>query len=207
MVLIVNTEKSQLKKAAETVKKGGLIIYPTDTVYGLGCDPYNVQAVKRVFRVKGRENKPLPLLVSSMRKALSLAYFTTEAIKIVKRFWPGPLTVVLKRREEAPKFLGGDPSLIGLRIPNHPVTLRLIRFCGGCIVGTSANLSGKKSPTTVGEAVKQLGDKVDLVVDGGKTMLGLGSIVLDLSTEKPRILREGPIKREEISKILGKNVL
>jgi L-threonylcarbamoyladenylate synthase len=206
MVLIVNTKDTQLKKAAKLVKKGGLIIYPTDTVYGLGCDPYNLQAVKKVFEVKGRKNKPLPVLISSMKKALDLAYFTSEALKIVKKYWPGPLTIVLKRRENAPSFLGGDPSLIGLRIPKHPVALKLIRLCGGSLIGTSANLTGKKPPTTVDEAIKQIGDKVDLIIDGGETAIGLGSTVLDLSTETPKILREGPITKEEISSLLKKKV-
>jgi len=206
MVLIVNTKDTQLKKAAKLVKKGGLIIYPTDTVYGLGCDPYNLQAVKKVFEVKGRKNKPLPVLISSMKKALDLAYFTSEALKIVKKYWPGPLTIVLKRRENAPSFLGGDPSLIGLRIPKHPVALKLIRLCGGSLIGTSANLTGKKPPTTVDEAIKQIGDKVDLIIDGGETVIGLGSTVLDLSTETPKILREGPITKEEISSLLKKKV-
>ncbi len=206
MVLIVNTKDTQLKKAAKLVKKGGLIIYPTDTVYGLGCDPYNLQAVKKVFEVKGRKNKPLPVLISSMKKALDLAYFTSEALKIVKKYWPGPLTIVLKRRENAPSFLGGDPSLIGLRIPKHPVALKLIRLCGGSLIGTSANLTGKKPPTTVDEAIKQIGDKIDLIIDGGETVIGLGSTVLDLSTETPKILREGPITKEEISSLLKKKV-
>lgn len=204
MVLIVNTKDSQLKKAAKIVKEGGLIIYPTDTVYGLGCDPYNIQAVKKVFEVKGRKGKPLPILVSSIRKALNLAYFTSETLKIVKKYWPGPLTMVLKRKENAPSFLGGNPSLIGLRIPKHPVTLKLIRLCGGFLVGTSANLTGKKPPTTVDEAVKQIGDKVDLIVDGGKTIVGLSSTVLDFSTKTPKILREGPITKEEILEFLKK---
>ena len=206
MVLIVNTKDTQLKKAAKLVKKGGLIIYPTDTVYGLGCDPYNLQAVKKVFEVKGRKNKPLPVLISSMKKALDLAYFTSEALKIVKKYWPGPLTIVLKRRENAPGFLGGDPSLIGLRIPKHPVALKLIRLCGGSLIGTSANLTGKKPPTTVDEAIKQIGDKIDLIIDGGETVIGLGSTVLDLSTETPKILRKGPITKEEISSLLKKKV-
>lgn len=205
--MVVVADNHQIKTAAKIVKNGGLIIYPTETVYGLGCDPYNLEAVKKVFKVKGRTNKPLPILVSNLKKAMEISYFTDEALKLAKKFWPGPLTIVLKRKNSAPSFLGGNPKLIGVRVPNHPVALKLVKLCGGFLVGTSANLSGKKPPTTAYEAAKQIGSKVDLILDGGKTSIGLSSTVLDLSTKKPKILREGPITKKEISSLLGKQVL
>ncbi len=203
--MVVPINDKQVKVAVEIVKKGGLIIYPTETVYGLGCDPYNKKAVKKVFEVKGRTAKPLPLLVSSLKKALDLAFFPKPALKIAKKYWPGPLTLVLKRKKKAPEFLGGDPSLIGLRVSKHPVASQIVRLCGGTLVGTSANLSGNKPSTTAQEAAKQLGNKVDLILDGGKTFFGVSSTVLDFSTEEPKILRVGPISKDEILSFIEEN--
>jgi len=183
--------------------KGGLVVYPTETVYGLGANPYDIKAVKKTFKAKGREKKPLPLLVSSLKKARTLAHFPNQALNVAKDLWPGPLTIILKRRETSPSWLGGNPNLIGLRIPNHPAALRLTRLCGGCLTGTSANISGKTPPTTAEEAERQIGDKVDLILDGGRTGLGVSSTVLDLSTGNPRILRMGPADSHKVFRLTG----
>jgi len=203
-ILLRSTSKKNLKAAAEIVKKGGLVVYPTDTLYGLGCDPYNQEAVLKAFRVKGRTGKPFPLLVSSLEKARRLGYFPPAALKAAKKFWPGALTLVLRRKPEAPSCLGGDPSLIGLRVPRHPIALSLIELCGGALVGTSANLTGETPPKTAEEAAAQLGGRVDMILNGGRTPLGVGSTVVDFSAEKPKVLRRGAVDVEELSQVLGK---
>lgn len=198
----VPAEIPYLEKASEIVKRGGLIVYPTDTVYGLGCDPFNKEAVKKIFKVKGREDKALPVLVSSLRAASKLAYFPLSAMKIVGKHWPGPVTLVLKRKKNAPDFLGGNPELIGLRMPCNALTLELIAYSGGFLIGTSANRTGLTPAVTTAEAEKQLGGEVDLILDDGKASLGKSSTVVDLSGEKLKILRVGPVSRKQLMKLL-----
>jgi L-threonylcarbamoyladenylate synthase len=203
---IVAAIEANIQRAAELVKKGCLVVYPTETVYGLGCDPYNTAAVKRLLETKRREEKPLPLLVNNLAQAEKLAVFNVTSRRVADRFWPGPLTLILRRQEGGPTGLGGDPSLIGVRIPDHKVALRLIELSGGCLTGTSANLTGKAPPATAEDALKQLGGKVDLILDGGRVKLGVSSTVLNLSDLKPKILRVGSIKAAELSGFLNVDV-
>ena len=200
--MIVPLNDENLKLAASIVKNNGLIIYPTETVYGLGANPFSEEAVKKVFDVKRRKDKPIPIIVSSLDEALKLAYFSEKALKLAKKFWPGPLTLVLPRKPLTPDFLGSK-ELVGVRIPNNLSTLKLVKFCGGFLTGTSANISGQPAPTTAEEAEKQIGKHVDLIIDGGKTFYGLSSTVVDASTDKIKILRLGPIKIEDILKVVG----
>lgn len=200
--MIVPLNDENLKLAASIVKNNGLIIYPTETVYGLGANPFSEEAVKKVFDVKRRKDKPIPIIVSSLDEALKLAYFSEKALKLAKKFWPGPLTLVLPRKPLTPDFLGSK-ELVGIRIPNNFSTLKLVKFCGGFLTGTSANISGQPAPTTAEEAEKQIGKHVDLIIDGGKTFYGLSSTVVDASTDKIKILRLGPIKIEDILKVVG----
>lgn len=196
---IVDVSGENLEKAARIVRGGGLVIYPTDTVYGLGCDPFNSSAVHRLLAVKGREDKPLPILVGNIQNAAALAELPTVARRVAERYWPGPLTLVLKSKV---KIQGVKLDTVGLRVPKHKVALKLIRLCGGCLIGTSANISGRPPPLTAEEAADQLGDKVDLILDGGKTPLGRSSTVLDLSGDQPKVLRAGPIDAKELLRIL-----
>ena len=197
MVEVLDCSLESLAKAAEAVARGGLIVYPTDTVYGLGCNPYHGEAVKRVFEVKGRMGKPLPLLVSSPHEAFRIAEFNPNALKAAGLFWPGALTLVLKAKPQAPRGLGGG-SLIGVRWPRHREACRLIMLCGGLLVGTSANPTGEPPALTAEEAEDKLGGSVDLILDGGRAPLGKPSTVLDLSNSKPKLLRVGAISEREI---------
>lgn len=205
-ISIVAATEVNIQRAAELVKKGCLVVYPTETVYGLGCDPYNAVAVKRLLETKRREEKPIPLLVNNLAQAEKLAVFGVTSRRVADRFWPGSLTLILRRQEGAPTGLGGDPNLIGVRIPDHKGALRLIELSGGCLTGTSANLTGKVSSTTVEDVLKQLGGKVDLILDGGRARLGVSSTVLNLSDLKPKILRVGSINVGELSDFLGVDV-
>ncbi|RLE56298.1 MAG: threonylcarbamoyl-AMP synthase [Thermoprotei archaeon] len=192
-----------LREVAQVVKSGGLIIYPTDTVYGLGADPLNEQAIRRVYAVKRREQKPLPVLVSSIERARELVYVTPEAEKLMRAFWPGPLTIVLRKREHVPSTLTAGRNSLGVRQPNMELTIKLIEYCGGYLIGTSANISGHPAPRTAEEAMREIGMEVDVVIDAGPCPGGIPSTVIDLTTQPPRVVREGPIKREQIKEILG----
>jgi len=200
---LVEAGRRALREAAEVVRRGGLIVYPTDTVYGLGCDPLNARAVKRVFEVKGRGARPLPVLASSIEEIGRIAELSDAALRLAEAFWPGPLTLVLPRKPVLPSVLTCGLPSVGVRIPGHGFAIELIRACGGLLVGTSANKSGRPPPRTAQEALKELGELVELVIDGGPTPLGIPSTVLDLTGPEPKLLREGPIKMEDVLEALG----
>jgi L-threonylcarbamoyladenylate synthase len=202
-MLILKATAGNIRKASKFVKNGGLIIYPTDTVYGLGCNPFNVQAVERIFETKGeRKNKPLPILGSDIRCVQKIAHLNEKAMKIAKKFWPGPLTIIVPKKKSLPDIVTCGFSSVGVRTPNHPVAIQLITLCDGLLVGTSANKSGHKPSKTAREAAEQLGEQVDVILDAGSTLICQESSVLDLTLEKPRMLREGPIKLEDVLNVL-----
>ncbi|KSW12778.1 hypothetical protein CF15_07255 [Pyrodictium occultum] len=191
-------------EASWLVRAGGLVVYPTDTVYGLGADPLNPWAVLRVYQAKERPlDRPLPVLVSGPEEAEKLVAVTPEARRLMERLWPGPLTLVLEARPGVPRVLHADTGRLGVRMPNHPAALALIEASGGALVGTSANLHRGPSPRTAREALEQLGSRVDAVIDAGPAPGGTPSTVLDLTTRPPRLVRRGPVAREEIERILG----
>jgi len=181
-----------IAKAAEVVQKGGLIVYPTDTVYGLGCDPFDKRALARLFEAKGRSSKPVSVLCSSRAKAEALVEFSPAARKLAKSNWPGALTIVAPLKRRVPVMLTQGTGSLGVRVPAHPGSLRLISTCGGWLTGTSANVSGKPSARTALGAARQLGRSVDLVLDGGR-LTGTESTVVEVAGTKVTILRTGPI--------------
>jgi L-threonylcarbamoyladenylate synthase len=182
--------------AANLIAEGGIVSYPTDTVYGLGCDPFSQHALERVMKAKGDRRKPLPVLVKTLQDGLRIADFPEKAAKLATRFWPGPLTMVLKAKAIVPKELAPSGT-IGVRSPKHATCLNLIGLCSGYLVGTSANQAGKPPATTAEEVVAGLGDRIDLVVDGGSAPLGVASTVVDFSSNFT-VIREGPISREAL---------
>jgi len=201
---ILKASRSSILEAARVIKAGGLVVYPTDTVYGLGCDPFNTLAVKRLVEAKGEREKPLPVLVSDIEHVKVVAEMTKAAEKLVRKFWPGPLTIVLKRKPRLPEIVTFGHDTVGVRVPNHSVTLQLLRWCDGILIGTSANISGNKSATTAEGAAKQLGDKVDLILDGGRSPLGKSSTVVNLADRRFKVERVGPINLDEIKSILAR---
>jgi len=200
---ILKASQSSISEAIRVVKFGGLIVYPTDTVYGLGCDPFNTLAVKRLIDAKGQRKKPLPILASDIEHVKTVAKVTETAEKLARKFWPGPLTIVLKKKPQLPQIVTFGRDTVGVRVPNHPVALELLRQGNGLLIGTSANISGKKSTVTAEDAAKQLGDKVDLILDGGRATLGKGSTVVNLADRRFRVERIGPISLKEIESILA----
>ena len=197
--------EQQIKLAIAILKKGGIVAFPTDTVYGLGADLLNEQAIDRIYKVKKRPpNLPLPLLLAEKSDLLKVASVVPEiAWQLAERFLPGGLTLVLRKSPWVPSAVTAGGDTIAVRIPDHPVPIALIRGLGTPIVGTSANLSGRSSPVTAEEVRQQLGDEVDLIIDGGRCPGGTESTVLDLSSKVPALIRAGAIPRAELAKLCG----
>lgn len=192
-----------LKQVAEGVsvlKRGGIVAYPTDTVYGLGASAFIREAVLRIFQIKRRlRDMALPLLLSDVSQIDGVAVSVSPMARFLAReFLPGALTLVLYKSSIVPDVVTGGSPKVGLRVPKHPIPLALISGLGTPITGTSANLSGRPSPLTAGEVASQIGSAVDLIIDGGPASGGIESTVLDLTAEKPVILREGAISREKL---------
>ena len=195
---VLKATKNNIVLAAQIVRRGGLVVYPTETVYGLGCDPLNVEAVKRILDVKGERKKPLPILAASISDADKIAFISPNGKKLAAKFWPGPLTMVFPKKAALPDVVTFGWDSVGLRIPDSDVALHLIRLSGGLLVGSSANRTGEAPPRAVQEISGELKAMVDVVLDGGASAQGKPSTVVDLSSEEPRIVREGPISLKAI---------
>lgn len=181
------------KEVAENLKQGKCAVFPTETVYGLACDMLNDEAVNRIYEIKGRErNKPLPVMIGRTEDIYSVAkdipYLFFE---IAKKYMPGPVTVILKKKETVSDIISGGLDTVGVRMPDHFFALRMIQFLGHPIIATSANLSGKPSPKDFSEAKKDMLGKCDIFIDEGKCAEGIPSTIIDLSGEKTKILRQG----------------
>ncbi|MSQ23026.1 MAG: threonylcarbamoyl-AMP synthase [Chloroflexi bacterium] len=193
-------QKRVAEHAGQLIRSGGLVVYPTDTVYGLGADPADSEAVERIYEAKARPpEKAIVWLISSLDRARSACDVTAAAEQLAQRFLPGPLTLVLTRREPRPDEL----STQAVRIPGHPAALAIIAAAGGAVATTSANRSGLPSARNAQEAVEALGGRVGLIVDAGPSPGGQESTILDLSGPVPKILRPGPIGAREIESVLG----
>jgi L-threonylcarbamoyladenylate synthase len=194
--------QEQLEKGVSILKKGGVVAFPTDTVYGLGASMAIDSAVERVYRIKKRpRNMALPLLLADVSHLDKIAIsIPTSSRLLANKFWPGPLTLVLLKSDSVSDIVSGGGKTIAVRIPAHPIPTTLARGIGTAIVGTSANLSGQPSTLTAEEARNQLGDKVDFIIEGDCPG-GRESTVVDLTGETPVILREGAISREELDQI------
>lgn len=202
MKVLPATEEN-IEKAAALIRTGGVVVYPTETVYGLGCAPQINDAAMRICEIKGRADKPLPLACSSLTVARKVAEFNPAAERLAERFWPGPLMLVLPAIMKYGMYVTHGAKTLGVRIPDHKVSRSLARQCGGVIVSTSANKAGETPPTTTEGAIQQIGKEVDIVLDGGPTPGGLPSTVLDLSGEQLWVLRSGPITGAQIKEALG----
>ena len=185
------------------LQDGGVIAFPTDTAYGLGADPFNEGAVRRIFEMKGRaETKPILVLVDSIAMANSIARLSDTALALAERFWPGPLTMVLPARASVSATVTAGSETIGVRWANNVFTQRLLEAFGRPITATSANRSGLPSAVTAEEVRVQLGDSLEMLVDGGELPAREGSTLLDVTQIPVRLLREGPIAKAELSDVL-----
>ncbi len=180
-------------RCREVVRAGGVIAYPTDTFYGLGADPRDPEAVRRLFTIKGREaGQPILLLLHDRSEVAAWASAVTpSAERLMDRFWPGPLTLVFPATPHVLPGLTGGGGTIGLRVPGNELTRELLRHLGTALTGTSANRSGGRDPRTVKEVMREVGDRVDLILDGGVTTGDRPSTVVDVTVEPPRIIRQG----------------
>ena len=191
-------QDSWLKPALATLERGGLVAFPTDTVYGLGVNATLEESVRHLFEVKERDlSKPIPLLLGSAEALSEIALDISQmAERFAHNFWPGPLTMVVRRRPEF-AYLGGEQETVGVRVPDHRIALTLLAGIGPLAV-TSANLSGEPNTRTAQETYGELSGRIDLIIDGGETPGGMPSTVVDCTGDHPVILREGPITMEDL---------
>ncbi len=195
--------RGQIDRGIAILKRGGLVAFPTDTVYGLGACYSDYKAVERIFRVKQRpRNMALPLLLAEVDQIAEVAeYVSPAAWLVIRRFLPGALTVVLPKSDAVPDIVTGGSRTVAVRIPAHPVAVALIKGIGAPVIGTSANVSGKPSAVTADEVYSQFGNEIDMVIDGGRCPGGRESTIVDVTGEVPRVLREGAISKQEIMKV------
>ena len=200
---------AEIRKAAEILRAGGLVVFPTETVYGLGADAANESAVARLYAVKRRPpDHPVIIHFASPEKAFSWAREVPDAAKeLAQRYWPGPLTLILKRSAQAKDFVTGGQDSVGLRVPSHPIAQELLSTFGTGVAAPSANRFGRLSPTTAAHVREDLGKEVDLVLEGVPSEVGIESTILDLSGDARVLLRPGHISRKELEGILGSTIL
>jgi L-threonylcarbamoyladenylate synthase len=202
--LILKGDHEGIKQASAIILKGGVIAFPTETFYGLGAEAFNEQALRRIFEIKGREEgKPLLLLLAEKSWVAPLVKrIPPLAQKLMDNFWPGPLTLVFEAQTHLSPLITGNTGKVGLRISSNSLTQKLVQTVGKPITGTSANLSGEPSLSTAQEVMETLGNKVEAILNGGKTAGGLGSTVLDISGPSPMIIREGAIPSKVLAPFL-----
>jgi L-threonylcarbamoyladenylate synthase len=201
-VLPANDPES-ISRAVRVLQRGGLIAFATDTVYGLGTLAFNPQAINRIYKVKERSREnPIPVLMASSAELPHVAVrLSSLAMRLAEHFWPGPVTLVVLRNPRLPDEISVFPT-VGVRVPDHPSTQALLDASGPLAV-TSANRSGRPSPCTAEEVLRELGGRIDLLLDDGRTPGGAPSTVIDCTQSKPRILREGPVREEDIQAALA----
>ena len=199
-------EPAAIARAANVLRGGGLVAFPTETVYGLGANALDARAVAGIFDAKGRPAfNPLIVHVADVRMARTLvSSWPDSADALAERFWPGPLTLVLPRATTVPDIVTGGLDDVAVRIPAHPVALALLRASALPIAAPSANRSTEISPTTAGHVVKSLGDRVAIILDGGPTTVGIESTVVDLAGGRPRVLRPGMVTARELEAVVGR---
>lgn len=199
-------ELDKLSYAAEAIRRGALVAFPTETVYGLGANALDKMAVLRIFKAKGRPlDNPIIVHIGRVEDIHLVAKdVPSTALELASRFWPGPLTLILRKSETVPKETCGGRETVAVRMPAHPIALMLVREAGVPVAAPSANLSGRPSPTSAKHVLEDLDGKIDIIIDGGRTAHGVESTVLDVSKRPPLILRPGPITLEVLSECLGK---
>lgn len=196
---------TKIKEASKIINNGGLVLFPTETVYGIGADGLNEQAVKNIFIAKGRkQDNPLILHISNMEMLEKIAKNITDLeYKLMKAFWPGPFTIILERAEIVPNIVTGGLDTVGIRMPSNEIAKWLIEYANTPIAAPSANISGRPSGTNVEDIFKELSNKVDYIIDGGQCEIGVESTVVRVVDGIPHILRPGKITAEQINEVAG----
>mgnify|MGYP002733116426 CR=1 FL=1 len=192
-----------LEKAAQFIKQGKIVVFPTETVYGIGANGLDEKAVKKLYEIKQRPiNKPISLLVSNMEMINLVAKDITQVeYKIMEKFFPGPLTIILKKKDIVPDIVTAGQDTVGIRMPSGEIARKLVELTNVPIAAPSANMSGEPSGTNLQEIMKCFEGKVDFAIDGGNSELGIGSTIVQVIDGKPQILRQGCITLEQINEI------
>ena len=195
-----------LRQAGEIIKGGGLVAFPTETVYGLGGDALNPESARKIYAAKGRpSDNPLIIHICRFEDIRKIVKeLPVEAVRIADAFWPGPLTMILQKADCVPRETTGGLDTVAVRFPSHPAARKLIEYGGGYIAAPSANASGRPSPTRAGDVEEDLAGRIEMIADGGEVGIGLESTILDLTVEPPRILRPGYITQEMLEGVLGR---
>lgn len=201
-----NPSISQIRQAAKIIKSGGVVAFPTETVYGLGANALDSKSVGKIFVAKGRpSDNPLIVHISDIAEVGILAdNIPNIAYDLMERFWPGPLTLVLKKSKIVPKIVTGGLDTVAIRMPKNRISQAIIREAGVPIAAPSANIAGRPSPTTAKHVKEDLSGRISLIIDGGPTKIGIESTVVDLSKKTPMLLRPGSVTLEQLQKIVGK---
>ena len=194
-----------IAKAGKILRDGGLVAFPTETVYGLGANALDKKAAHKIYKAKGRpSDNPLIIHIATMESlSLIVSHVPTKALELAKRYWPGPLTMIFPKSDIVPREITGGLDSVAVRMPDHEIALALIAAGGGYIAAPSANTSGRPSPTKAEHVACDLGDNVDMIVDGGETVIGLESTIVDFSSEAITILRPGAITKTMIEAVIG----
>lgn len=203
-----NEDLDRLKEPAKIIKEGGVVIFPTETVYGIGTNGFNEESIRRIYEIKKRDfNKPISLLVSDMNMVEKVAKDISDLeYKLMEKFFPGPLTIILNKKKEVPDILTANGNTVGIRMPSGIVARKLIEYAGVPIATPSANISGRPSGTNVNDIKRDFEGKVDAIIDNGESKLGIASTIVKVVENKVNILREGSIKKEEILEFV-KNII
>lgn len=201
-----NKDYTKLKEAAEIIKNGEIVVFPTETVYGIGVNVLNEDAIKRLYNIKKRpEDKPISLLVSSIEMIEQVAKdITPLEYGLIKEFFPGPLTIILNKKDIVPDIVTAGGNTVGVRMPANEIALKLIEYAGVPIAAPSANISGKPSGTELNTIMKEFEENVDYYIDGGKSRIGLASTIVQVIDGIPYILRQGSISKEQIEEVFKK---
>lgn len=204
-----NPQISKIRQAAKIIKSGNLVAFPTETVYGLGANALNSKSVRKIFIAKGRpSDNPLIIHISNSADLKMLVeQIPDTAHQLINKFWPGPLTLVLKKSKKVPKITTGGINTVAVRMPENKIAQSLIKEAGVPLAAPSANVSGRPSPTTSKHVYNDLNGKISMIIDGGKTKIGIESTVVDLTRKTPMLLRPGAVTLEQLQDIIGKIVV
>lgn len=205
VIKIDEADEEALREAGQVLKNGGLVAFPTETVYGLGGDALNKDSSRKIYEAKGRpSDNPLIVHIAEMEALEAIVQeVTPQTRKIAEAFWPGPLTVILPKSDKVPLETTGGLNTVAVRMPSHPVAKKLIEYGGGYVAAPSANTSGKPSPTLAKYVIEDMDGRIDMILDGGEVGIGLESTIIDLTVNPPQILRPGFVTEGMLAEVLG----
>lgn len=200
-----NIDLEELKEPAKVIRNGGIVIFPTETVYGIGTNGFDEKSIKKIYELKRRDsNKPISLLVSNMEMVEMVAKDISDLeYKLMRKFWPGPFTIILKKKSIVPDILTSNGDTVGVRMPSGEIAKKLIEYAEVPIAAPSANISGKPSGIDINDIMKDFEGKVDCIIDNGTSELGVASTIVKVVDNVPYILREGTITKEQIEKVVS----